>query len=777
MSWSTVDENDDDHIDYMKINVTMRTQRPWNLAATALRGARGAVKSKLLAVIPTILILALAIAAAEEPVTVTWNPLGPMKVEADTLLLADLASAESVEKQGGFALGVWQERKPAGEVYDFGPGRSGPSFHGTVGAYTFHQYPCDGLVPGDEFTIEFSFRADQAWADMCSGRGFFSIIGGNLLDVYNDKHVLVITAGTDKKPGSRRLELAVNKWSLDDRKWHALGFTWKDGLLKVWLDGKATGELKDLPWGPLWSDSTHSDGILIGGAPGISKGWLWVSDLRISRTARIPGEAVPLRPLRGRIALDLTQTAGVLPPHLLGALHPTTSAKPGTITQALYVIRTDKLLVATPMVRGAPDATRQTKGISGRFAYDWQVCDRTFDWMKAQGVLPFISIDATPQMLGGSVPPFAGEQLKTLMCHASGFGPNPPDSLDDWAAIVGDLVHHILKERKETVPWWGVWNEPADTNSFWKAGLDAYLDLYAVTVKAVREIDPAAKVGGPEVASPWEAEKGRYWIQALIERCAKDKLPLDFISYHDYDGTLLMPGLVQAKVAEWSKTAGLAKPPAIILGEFQWALENAYRTGKPQFSQGMWHLRSLNAAYTIAMLSRLVELGGFELLTFSHTSYGNPRNGNNESLQLIGPNGERWAPFNALAGWKSVMVGELLKPVSDLPPGVFVAASHDAKTKHTGVVLSNYGFTQRQARKVTLTIAHPDSGSLRLTRWLVDATHSSRWDLAEDRPEGAAQDSLAQVEQKLLSVKGGSVVLELDLPANSATFIAIEPAK
>jgi len=115
--------------------------------------------------------------------------------------------------------------------------------------------------------------------------------------------------------------------------------------------------------------------------------------------------------------------------------------------------------------------------------------------------------------------------------------------------------------------------------------------------------------------------------------------------------------------------------------------------------------------------------------------------------------------------------------VSDLPPGVFVAASHDAKSKRTGVAISNYGFAQRQARKVTLTIAHPVPGSLRLTRWLVDATHSSRWDLAEDRPEGAAQDGLAQVEQRPLTLKGGKVVVELDLPANSATFIAIEPAK
>jgi hypothetical protein len=60
-----------------------------------------------------------------------------------------------------------------------------------------------------------------------------------------------------------------------------------------------------------------------------------------------------------------------------------------------------------------------------------------------------------------------------------------------------------------------------------------------------------------------------------------------------------------------------------------------------------------------------------------------------------------------------------------------------------------------------------------LTRWLVDTAHSSRWDLAEDRPEGAAQDGLAQVEQRPLAVTSGEAVIDLELPPNSATFITM----
>ena len=78
---------------------------------------------------------------------------------------------------------------------------------------------------------------------------------------------------------------------------------------------------------------------------------------------------------------------------------------------------------------------------------------------------------------------------------------------------------------------------------------------------------------------------------------------------------------------------------------------------------------------------------------------------------------------------------------------------------------------------LTLAETTASGGNLRLTRWLVDAAHSSRWDLAEDRPEGAAQNGLARVEQKPLTLTGGNVVVELDLPANSATFIAIDVTK
>jgi hypothetical protein len=727
--------------------------------------------------------MATALTAAAAAETTIWKPLGPVLAEADTLLLPDLTSIESVEKQGGFALGVWTEKKPVAELYEFGPGRSGPAFRGRNSPWSFYNWACDGIVSGDEFTIEFSFKADKPWGEMSSHRGFFGINGGNTLNVTNEATNLVIEAGHGFLPGGKSLSLELAPWSLDDQRWHALAFTWKNRVLTVWLDGKQAGELTDLPWGALWSDTTHADGIMLGGVPGISKSWFWISDFRISRTARIPGQAVPLRSLAGSLVIDTTTTNGTLPLHLLGGLHPTTTAKPGVVAKGLQVIRTDKLLVATPIKRGGVDAAHPSAGRSGKFSYDWQVCDRSFDWITAQGALAFISLDATPQVLGGSIPPYSGTRLTSEMSFASGFGPNPPDQLADWALVVGDLVHHILIERKETVPWWGVWNEPADSNAFWSAGLKAYLDLYAVTVAAVRAVDPHAQVGGPESASFDDESlidgKSQLWIKALIERCAADKVPLDFISFHDYAGSLLTPERAQRQIGIWAKEAGLPKVPKMVVGEFNWALENVYRTGKSQFSQGMWHLRSIGAAYTTAYLTRVAALGGIDSLIFAHVSYDDPRAGSAQAIQLIGPKGEVWAPFNALTGWKTVMGGErLATPDQDLPPGVFAAASRDAATARIGVALANYGYVQRSARSVALSLTKLPAGRYTVRRYLVDPTHSSRWDVAEDRPEGVKADSLEKVEERQVVVTADQPLrVELTLPAWSSTFVEVRPAR
>lgn len=709
--------------------------------------------------------------------SVTWNPLGKVEREADTLLLADFTSAATIEAQGGYLLGLhndWTKKAPVGENYEFGPGRSGPAIRGTelkpdTGAYSFVQYALDGIIPADEFTVELSFKADRPWEEMFTGRGFFSMLGGNSLSVMNEKTSLVILVGNGKGP-DRRTVIETGKFALDDQKWHSLAFTWKRPVLTVWLDGKPAAEMADVAWNDIWSDSTHADGILIGGTPGIKSPYFWVSDLRVSRTARIPGVSVPLRSLVGSLTVDAAKSEGLIAPYPLGSLHP--GATPSLVQSALQVVRTDKLLTATPIKRGAPDEAHPVAGASGKFSYDWQVCDRTFAWFKANKVRPYISIDSTPQLLGGGVPPYTGKQLATELSNSSGFSIETPNDWDDWAVIVGDLIDHVVRKLKVEVPWWGVWNEPGGPD-FGFVDREQYLTLYARTVAAVRAVDPKARVGGPELAAFEPA-----WIEALFARCAKDKLPLDFIAYHDYSGSLRTQSMARETIDELAARHGFKTPFPVVVTEFNWAAENMARTGKPMFNIETWHLKSFSASYLTAWLSRFLRQPENELVIFSGVRGDvSPRQGSWDSMQLFGPDGMRWGPTNAMSGWKRILGDRRLASTSDLPPGVFAFACRSGAEGRVGLALANYGLVQHEHRRLAVSVRGLKPGSWKLTRWQVDEKHSSRWDIAEDRPEGAAQNDLQVLDARTIRVdNSGAANMELDLPRWSSLFIALDPA-
>lgn len=709
--------------------------------------------------------------------TVTWNPSGKVEREADTLLLADFTSAATIEGQGAYLLGLyndWTKKAPVEENYEFGPGRSGPAFRGKetkpdTGAYSFVQYALDGIIPADEFTVELSFKADRPWEKMFTGRGFFSMLGSNSLNVMNEKNSLVVLAGNGKSP-DRRAVIEISKFPLDDLKWHSLAFTWKRPVLTVWLDGKQAAEIKDLAWNEIWSDSTHADGILIGGTPGIKSPYFWVSDLRVSRTARVPGVSVPLRSLVGSLIVDAAKSDGPIAPYPLGSLHP--GGTPQLVQSALQVVRTDKLLTATPIKRGAPDDAHPVAGASGKFSYDWQVCDRTFAWFKDNNVRPYISIDSTPQLLGGSVPPYTGKQLATELSNSSGFSIETPNNWDDWSLIVGDLIDHVIRKLKVEVPWWSVWNEPGSPD-FGFVDREQYLTLYARTVAAVRAVDPKARVGGPDLAA-FEPS----WIEALFARCAKDKLPLDFIAYHDYTGNLYTQTMARETVDALAARHGFKTPFPMVVTEFNWAAENMVRTGKPMFNTEAWHLKSFTASYVTAWLTRFLSEPNNELVIFSGVRGDvSPRQGSWDAMQLFGPNGMRWGPTNAMTGWKRIIGDRRLAFTGDLPPGVFAFACRNGANGKVGLALANYGLTQHQNRRLTLSVTGLNAGPWKLTRWQVDEKHSSRWDIAEDRPEGAAQNDLQVLEARTMSIDNtGKAQLELDLPRWSSSFIALEPA-
>ena len=72
-----------------------------------------------------------------------------------------------------------------------------------------------------------------------------------------------------------------------------------------------------------------------------------------------------------------------------------------------------------------------------------------------------------------------------------------------------------------------VWNEP-NLAGFWEGGdQKAYFELYDLTSRTIKAIDPTLRVGGPSTA-------GASWIPEFLAHVKESGAAVDFVSTHTY---------------------------------------------------------------------------------------------------------------------------------------------------------------------------------------------------------------------------------------------------
>ena len=107
----------------------------------------------------------------------------------------------------------------------------------------------------------------------------------------------------------------------------------------------------------------------------------------------------------------------------------------------------------------------------------------------------------------------------------------PPKDDSEWAEFIKKFVEYLLDRygAEEVESWpFEVWNEP-DVFVFWAGTKEQYFHLYEITARAVKEVDPRIRVGGP-------AASGSKWIGSFMAYCKEHQVPVDFISSHQYAG-------------------------------------------------------------------------------------------------------------------------------------------------------------------------------------------------------------------------------------------------
>jgi xylan 1,4-beta-xylosidase len=117
-------------------------------------------------------------------------------------------------------------------------------------------------------------------------------------------------------------------------------------------------------------------------------------------------------------------------------------------------------------------------------------------------------------------------EYKTAVHHN-----DPPASYEKWANIAAHIVRHYndgwANGQKANIKYWEIWNEP-DGHSFWAGTPEQLYQLYDVTARRLKILDPSLKVGGPALAS------NLTFLEGFMKYAQEHQSPIDFVSWHIY---------------------------------------------------------------------------------------------------------------------------------------------------------------------------------------------------------------------------------------------------
>jgi xylan 1,4-beta-xylosidase len=436
------------------------------------------------------------------------------------------------------------------------------------------------------------------------------------------------------------------------------------------------------------------------------------------------------------------------------------------------------------------DVLGTVRRVDGKIVYDWTRIDQLYDRLLAMGIKPFIELGFTPSAMATS---------PQTIFYWKGNTSHPVFA--DWRDLIDAFVRHLRARygEAEVRSWFfEVWNEP-NLAGFWeKADQQVYFDLFALTSKTIKAVDPALKVGGPSTA-------GAAWVPELLAYCRQKGAVIDFVTTHTYgvDG-----GFLDENGKEDTK---LSPSPDAVIGDVRRVREqiaaSAFPTLPLYFTE--WstsytprdpvHDSYVSASYILAKLKGVKGLvQGMSYWTFSDLfeEPGPPTAPFQGGFGLINPQGIRkpaWFAYkylNALKGREipcgdpevlaaadgrkvTVLVWDFEQPkqaVSNRPYYTKVqpaAAAPTARVALAGLKPGAYrlqvrrtGYRANDAYSAYLAMGSPASLSPEQTRDLQALT--------TDKPE---------TDRKVTIGAKGDFNLDLPMRENDLVLVTLEPAE
>ncbi len=139
------------------------------------------------------------------------------------------------------------------------------------------------------------------------------------------------------------------------------------------------------------------------------------------------------------------------------------------------------------------------------------------DWQKPDAIVKTINRTGAGLMFNFATMPAA--------LASSSDGGMIPASLSLWTKFVREVVQRYVMGQHAHIDYWELSNEPNGT-----VPLATWLTMYDAFAKTVLSVDPEAKVGGPAAGGI-----GMDWLKAIAKHCAENHIPLNFLSWHNYN--------------------------------------------------------------------------------------------------------------------------------------------------------------------------------------------------------------------------------------------------
>ena len=161
-----------------------------------------------------------------------------------------------------------------------------------------------------------------------------------------------------------------------------------------------------------------------------------------------------------------------------------------------------------------------SRAADGTLSFDFSAVDSLYDQILEIGIRPIVELSFMPSVM-------ARDPAETVFGYRGII--SPPREWSEWYELVRALGAHLVERYGlDEVASWGfeVWNEP-NLEVFWTGSQQDYLRLYEESARAVKDVDPALRVGGPSTAA---AE----WVEALAAHAEQSDVALDFVTSHTY---------------------------------------------------------------------------------------------------------------------------------------------------------------------------------------------------------------------------------------------------